>query len=56
MSSSTAKTADRHIRLLGQYNDVKDTGQQLIGLIADNHGVPVGTLYQDGRYGVSALD
>ncbi|KAJ9144414.1 Swi5-domain-containing protein [Coniochaeta hoffmannii] len=45
-----------HIRLLGQYNEAKDIAQQLIGLIADNRGVPVGSLYQDDRYGVGPDD
>ncbi|KAK0652643.1 Swi5-domain-containing protein [Cercophora newfieldiana] len=45
-----------HIRLLKQYNDVKDVGQQLIGLIAENRGVPIKTLYENGDYGVTAED
>lgn len=56
MNSSPVATMNRHIHLLGQYNGVKDIGQQLVGLIADNRGIPVGTLYQDSRYGVTAFD
>lgn len=46
-----------HIRLLRQYNKVKDVGQQLIGLNADNRGVSVGSLYTDDEhYGVGPND
>ena len=45
-----------HIRLLRQYNDIKDIGQQLIGLVAENRGVPIGSLYQSGQYGVVPSD
>lgn len=45
-----------HIRRLKEYNDMKDIGQQLIGLVAENRGVPVGTLYESGEFGVSAKD
>ncbi|POS72571.1 hypothetical protein DHEL01_v209038 [Diaporthe helianthi] len=49
-------TVDEHINLLRQYNKVKDVGQQLIGLNADNRGVPVGSLYADEHYGVGPHD
>ena len=49
-------TFREHIRLLKGYNDIKDIGQQLIGLIAENKGVPVGTLYEEDQYGVKADD
>jgi len=55
-SGSPSRTVHDHIRLLGQYNDAKDVAQQLIGLVADNRGVPVGSLYQDDQYGVSPDD
>jgi hypothetical protein len=45
-----------HIRLLGEYNEAKDIAQQLIGLVADNRGVPVGSLYKDNQYGVGPDD
>lgn len=45
-----------HIRLLKEYNDMKDMGQQLIGLIAENRGTPIGKLYEDGQYGVTTDD
>ncbi|KAK7706301.1 hypothetical protein SLS64_007641 [Diaporthe eres] len=49
-------TVSEHIKLLRQYNKVKDVGQQLIGLNADNRGVPVGSLYSDEHYGVGPKD
>ncbi|KAG6357062.1 hypothetical protein INS49_014939 [Diaporthe citri] len=49
-------TVSEHIKLLRQYNKVKDVGQQLIGLNADNRGVPVGSLYTDEHYGVGPKD
>lgn len=49
-------TVNDHIRLLGQYNKTKDVGQQLIGLIAENRGVPIGSLYSDQEYGVGPDD
>ena len=49
-------TVQAHINLLREYNDMKDVGQQLIGLIAENRGVPIGTLYESGEYGVKAED
>ncbi|KAK3370453.1 hypothetical protein B0H63DRAFT_402852 [Podospora didyma] len=49
-------TVQDHISLLKEYNDMKDVGQQLIGLIAENRGVPNGTLYESGEYGVKAED
>lgn len=32
-------TVQRHIRLLHEYNEIKDVGQGLMGLIADARGV-----------------
>lgn len=55
-SGSPDEIVRSHIRLLGQYNEAKDIAQQVIGLIADNRGVPVGSLYQGDRYGVGAND
>ncbi|KAK4185457.1 hypothetical protein QBC35DRAFT_534168 [Podospora australis] len=45
-----------HISYLKDYNDMKDIGQQLIGLIAENRGVQIRNLYEDGQYGVTADD
>jgi hypothetical protein len=46
-------TVQTYIRGLQEYNEIKDIGQQLIGLIAENRGVPIRTLYENGEYGVS---
>jgi hypothetical protein len=35
---------------------MKDIGQQLIGLVAENKGVPIGSLYQSRQYGVGPED
>ncbi|KAK4150852.1 hypothetical protein C8A00DRAFT_45843 [Chaetomidium leptoderma] len=53
LSQPPEVTVKTYIRRLQDYNDVKDIGQQLIGLIAENRGVPVRTLYEGGEYGVS---
>lgn len=50
------KTVQDHIRLLRQYNKIKDVGQQLIGLIAENRGISVGSLYGRGDYSVDPDD
>ena len=42
--------------MLQEYNDVKDVGQQLIGLVADNRGVSIASLYRDGEFGVGRDD
>ncbi|KAJ9266706.1 hypothetical protein DTO212C5_6242 [Paecilomyces variotii] len=34
-----SRTVQRHIRLLHSYNEIKDVGQGLMGLIADARGV-----------------
>ncbi|GAB1314748.1 hypothetical protein MFIFM68171_04958 [Madurella fahalii] len=56
LSQPAEITVQTHIRRLKEYNDIKDIGQQLIGLIAENRGVPIGTLYESGQYGVTAGD
>lgn len=45
-----------HIGLLQQYNEMKDVGQQLIGLVAENRGVSVKSLYEDEDLGVGKED
>ncbi len=56
LSQPAEETVQQHIRLLREYNDLKDVGQQLIGLVAENRGVPVGRFYEDGQYSVTADD
>ncbi|KAK0619532.1 Swi5-domain-containing protein [Immersiella caudata] len=53
---SAQSIVQNHIQLLKEYNEIKDIGQQLIGLIAENRGVTIGTLYENGDYGVTADD
>ncbi len=45
-----------HIKLLQQYNDLRDVGQQLVGLVAENRGVSIASLYKAGEFGLSSLD
>ncbi|KAJ3948809.1 hypothetical protein N0V92_012963 [Colletotrichum tropicale] len=46
----------RHVKLLREYNEIKDVGQQLMGLIAENRGATVGSLYETGEFGVGPKD
>ncbi|KHJ35855.1 putative dna repair protein swi5 [Erysiphe necator] len=48
------ETVRRHIKLLHDYNDIRDIGQGLIGMIAEQRGVQIGSLYED--YGVGLKD
>ncbi|KAF5873718.1 putative dna repair protein swi5 protein [Botrytis fragariae] len=47
------QTVKRHIKLLHDYNDIKDVGQGLLGMIADNRGVRVGELYEEFGVGIA---
>lgn len=49
-----AETVKQHIKLLHDYNDIRDIGQGLIGMIADNRGVRIGEIY--GEFGVGFKD
>ncbi len=53
-SQPAAETVKTHIKLLHDYNDIKDVGQALIGMIADNRGVRIGELYKE--FGVDLKD
>ncbi|KAF7596285.1 hypothetical protein BBP40_002429 [Aspergillus hancockii] len=39
LKNDPSTTVQRHIRLLHEYNEIKDIGQGLMGLIADARGV-----------------
>ncbi|KAL4865463.1 hypothetical protein BDV12DRAFT_174569 [Aspergillus spectabilis] len=39
LKNDPSETVKRHIRLLHEYNEIKDVGQGLMGLIADARGV-----------------
>ncbi|PSS22435.1 hypothetical protein M430DRAFT_137674 [Amorphotheca resinae ATCC 22711] len=49
-----AATVKKHIKLLHEYNDIRDIGQGLIGMIAENRGVRIGELYEE--FGVGLKD
>ncbi|AEO56644.1 hypothetical protein MYCTH_2138386 [Thermothelomyces thermophilus ATCC 42464] len=53
LSQPAEITVRTYIRSLQEYNDIKDIGQQLVGLIAENRGVPVRSLYEAGEFGLS---
>ncbi|KAL3424744.1 DNA repair protein swi5 sae3 [Phlyctema vagabunda] len=49
-----AETVKNHIKLLHDYNDIRDVGQGLVGMIAENRGVRIGELYDE--FGVGLKD
>ncbi|OHF03879.1 hypothetical protein CORC01_00741 [Colletotrichum orchidophilum] len=46
----------KHVKLLREYNEIKDVGQQLMGMVAEKRGVTVGSLYVTGEFGVGPKD
>ncbi|EKD19999.1 uncharacterized protein L3040_002323 [Drepanopeziza brunnea f. sp. 'multigermtubi'] len=54
LAHPAAETVRRHIKLLHDYNDIRDVGQGLVGMIADNRGVRIGELYEE--FGVGLKD
>lgn len=40
-------TVKAHIKLLHDYNEIRDIGQGLMGIIADNRGLRVSDVYRD---------
>ena len=46
----------RHITLLHDYNEIRDIGTGLLGMIAENRGVRVVELYEGGEFGVGIGD
>ncbi|KFZ18549.1 hypothetical protein V502_04044 [Pseudogymnoascus sp. VKM F-4520 (FW-2644)] len=51
-----AATVKAHIKRLHAYNEIRDVGQGLIGLIAEQRGVRIGECYESGEFGVGAKD
>ncbi|KFY86702.1 hypothetical protein V500_07456 [Pseudogymnoascus sp. VKM F-4518 (FW-2643)] len=51
-----AATVKAHIKRLHAYNEIRDVGQGLIGLIAEQRGVRIGECYESGEFGVGARD
>jgi hypothetical protein len=49
-------TVKAHIKRLHAYNEIRDVGQGLIGLIAEQRGVRIGECYDSGEFGVGAKD
>lgn len=49
-----ASTVQKHIALLHTYNEMRDIGTGLMGIIADNRGVRVRDVYRD--FGVGESD
>ncbi|KAL8796048.1 MAG: hypothetical protein Q9195_001624 [Heterodermia aff. obscurata] len=47
-------TVSKHIKLLHQYNEIRDIGQGLMGLIADQRGVRIVDVYEE--FGVAQGD
>ncbi|KAI4271559.1 MAG: hypothetical protein LQ337_005934, partial [Flavoplaca oasis] len=41
------RTVSNHIKLLRDYNDIRDIGTSLMGVIANNRQVPMKRVYQD---------
>ncbi|ELR03450.1 hypothetical protein GMDG_06183 [Pseudogymnoascus destructans 20631-21] len=53
---AAAATVKAHIKRLHAYNEIRDVGQGLIGLIAEQRGVRIGECYDSGEFGVGAKD
>ncbi|RKF81894.1 hypothetical protein GcM3_030027 [Golovinomyces cichoracearum] len=54
LEAPASETVRRHIKLLHDYNDIRDIGQSLIGMIAEQRGVQIGSLYD--YFGVGIKD
>ncbi|KAL6702699.1 hypothetical protein ACN47E_001023 [Coniothyrium glycines] len=52
--TASNKLVTEHIKLLHQYNELKDVGQGLIGLIADQRGVRIAEVQTE--FGIDARD
>lgn len=49
-----AATVKHHIKLLHDYNEIRDVGQSLMGLIADGRGERVGVIQEE--FGIGTKD
>ncbi|KAI4165767.1 MAG: hypothetical protein LQ342_000710 [Letrouitia transgressa] len=47
VNPDAACTVNKHIELLHTYNEIRDVGTGLMGIIADNRGVRVKDVYRD---------
>jgi len=54
LKSPAATTVKTHISLLHEYNEIRDIGQGLLGMVADNRGVRISDVY--GEFGVDVKD
>ncbi|KAJ5641515.1 Swi5-domain-containing protein [Penicillium lividum] len=54
LRNDPATTVQRHVRLLHEYNEIKDAAQGLMGLIADAKGARVAEIHQE--FGVDEKD
>ncbi|KAL8945366.1 MAG: hypothetical protein Q9211_000136 [Gyalolechia sp. 1 TL-2023] len=45
--SNARQTVQNHIRLLREYNDIRDIGTSLMGIIADNRRVQMKRVYEE---------
>ncbi|PTU24687.1 hypothetical protein P175DRAFT_0553968 [Aspergillus ochraceoroseus IBT 24754] len=54
LKNDASETVTRHIRLLHQYNEIKDIGQGLMGLMAEARGVRQAEIQQE--FGVGCRD
>lgn len=45
--SDAQATVSKHIKLLHKYNEIRDVGQGLVGLIADQRGVRIVDVYEE---------
>jgi len=52
--SAANKIVKEHIKLLHEYNELKDVGQGLMGLIADQRGVRIVEVQEE--FGIDATD
>ncbi|KAJ5179574.1 Swi5-domain-containing protein [Penicillium capsulatum] len=53
-SHDPTTTVREHIRLLHEYNEIKDVAQGLMTMIAEDRGVCLDTVYKD--FGVDGMD